>query len=213
MHTQSAVARGIFWLTRIHAVADRPAALPDFKTSNAEIDAVRGRWQTFEETVREGQPAQIELTADDLNNLIASNPELAGKVFASIEGNLLRLQVSVPLTKFIGRAGHYFNADIVMESVTAQSVEHLQLDRVKVNNQPVPDDLPDWKLHSRRFREYLSEYADVYRTGSIEVRDGKADSALTERLRLHDFAHKNIQLPVILFANFGDFTRTRSGPG
>ena len=173
MHTESAVARGILWLTKIHAVADRPAAMPAFNASDEEIEATRERWRKFEEAVHEGRSAEIELTGDDLNRLMASNPEFSGKVFASIEDNWLRFQVSIPLTKFVGRAGHYFNADIVMESVGPKTVEQLQLNRIKVNNEPLPRDLLNWKLHSRPFRDYLSEYANVYRTGSIEIRDGK----------------------------------------
>jgi hypothetical protein len=112
-------------------------------------------------------------TGEDLSTLIASNSELAGKVSASIEDNWLRLQVSLPLTTFIGRVGYYFNADIVMESVGQQPVEHPDLARIKVNNQPVPSDLLDWKFRSRSLRNYLSEYNEESRMGSIEVRDGK----------------------------------------
>ncbi len=173
IHTQSAVARGILWLTKIHAVADRPAAIPSFEASPSEMADVRERWQKFEQTVHEGSPAWIELTGNDLNSLIASNPEFAGKVFASIEGNWLRFQVSVPLTKFIGRAGHYFNADIVIESDGAQSVQHLKVNRIKVNNEPVPVDLLNWRLHSQPLHDYVSEYTGAYQIRSFEIRDGK----------------------------------------
>ena len=173
MHSQSAVARGIFWLTKIHAVSEAPAPVPEFKTSDAEIEAAEERWQKFEEAARAGQPSEIELTAKDINTLIAANRDLVGKVFVSIEGNRLGLRVSVPLREFTGRAGHYFNADIVMQTDGAQSLEHPQLSRITVNNEPVPGDLLDWKFRSRRFRDYFSEYTTEYRTGSIEMRDGK----------------------------------------
>jgi hypothetical protein len=172
-HSQSALARGIVWLTKIHAISETPAPVPEFKASDAEIEAVRERWQKFEETARAGQPAEIELTANDINRLIVENRDLAGKVFVSIEGSRLGLKVSFPLREFIGRAGHYFNADIVMQADGAQSVDHLQLNRITVNNEPVPGDLLDWKLRSRRLRDYLFEHAAAYRTGSFEIQDGK----------------------------------------
>ena len=173
MHSDSALGRGIFWLSRIHALANRPAAVVEFKASDSQIDTAREHWQRFEQAARAGQPAEIELTGEDLNTLIASNSELAGRVSASIEDNWLRLQVSLPVTKFIGRVGYYFNADIVMESAGPQSVEHPDLARIKVNNQPVPSDLLDWRFHSRSLRNYLSEYSEETQMGSIEVRDGK----------------------------------------
>jgi hypothetical protein len=173
MHSQSAVARGLFFLTKIHAVADTPAPVPEFKATDAGIEEVQQRWQKFEETVRERQPAEIELSGTDLNTLIAANRDLAGKAFASIEGNRLHLQVSIPLARFVGPAGHYFNAEVALQTDAAESLEHPQLTRITVNNEPVPEDLLDWKYRSRRFRDYLSEYMDAYRSGSIEVRDGK----------------------------------------
>lgn len=173
MHSQSALARGIVWLTKIHAVAEEPALIPEFRASDAEIDAVQERWRQFEQAAHAGQPAEIDLTANDINRLIAANRDLDGKAFASIEGNRLNLKVSFPLREFIGRAGHYFNADIVLQTDGAQSLEHPQLSRITVNNERVPDDLLDWKFRSRRFRDYLSEHAAAYSTGSLEVRDGK----------------------------------------
>jgi hypothetical protein len=173
MHTQSALARGLFWLTKIHAVADTPGLVPEFKASGAEMGAAKERWQKFEETVRDGQPGEIALTAADLNNLIAANRHLAGTIFASIEGNRVRLQVSAPLAQVTGRAGYYFNADIFMQTDGPESLDHPPLTRITVNNEAVPADLLDWKYRSRRFRDYLSEYTEGYRTGSIEIRDGK----------------------------------------
>jgi hypothetical protein len=172
-HTQSAIGRSIFWLTKIRAVSETPGMVPMFRASDTEIEEVESRWQKFEEASHEGQPARIELTGRDLNMLLATHPDSAGKIFASVEGNRLRFQVSLPLQKFLGRPGHYFNADIMVESDGPQSFEHVQLNRVEVNHKPLPDDLLEWKFKSRAFREYLSDYTNVYRKGSFEIRDGK----------------------------------------
>ena len=173
MHSHSAVARGILWLTKIHAVSEAPAPVPEFKTSDAEIEAAEERWQKFEEAARAGQPSEIELTAKDINTLIAANRDLVGKVFVSIEGNRLGLRVSVPLREFTGRAGHFFNADIVMQTDGAQSVSNFRLNRITVNNEPLPNDLLEWKFRSLPLRDYLSQQTGAYRTSSIEIRDGK----------------------------------------
>src|SRR3954447_3886486 len=52
MHGQSAIARSIFWLTKIKAVEQSPANVPTFKASDAEIEEVEARWQKFEEGSR-----------------------------------------------------------------------------------------------------------------------------------------------------------------
>ena len=62
--------------------------------------AAERKWKDFKNT--RDQPAHIELTADDLNNLIAENRHARGKAFVAIEGNRLRIQTSVPLNEFVG---------------------------------------------------------------------------------------------------------------
>src|SRR5690349_22541266 len=93
----SAVARGIYWLAKTHSIAETPAPVPEFTGSDTQIQSVRERWQDFEQKTRAGQAAEIELTADDVNALIAANRNARSKVFVSIEGNQLRIQVSTPL--------------------------------------------------------------------------------------------------------------------
>ncbi len=54
-----------------------------------------------------------------------------------------------------------------------ESLEHPQLSRIVVNNEPVPKDLLSWKYHSRRLQDYLADYRHSYDVGTIEIRDGK----------------------------------------
>ena len=89
-----------------------------------------------------------------------------------MEENRLRLQTSVWLGEFLGRAG-YFNGDIMIQLNGAQSLEHPQLNRIAVNSKPVPRDLLNWKYRSRRLRDYIAGYRNDYDIGTIEIRDGK----------------------------------------
>jgi hypothetical protein len=169
----SAVVHGIYWLAKTHSLAEAPVPVPEFSVSDEQIQTVRERWQDFEQKTRAGQPAEIELTADDINSLIATNREARGKVFASIEGNQLRIQASVPLGEFLGRSGYYFNGDVTVEFKGAESLENPQLNRLVVNGEQVPSDLLNWKYRSRRLQEYLADYRNSRDIGTIEVHDGK----------------------------------------
>ena len=173
LQRHSAIVHSIFWLGKTHSILEAPAPVPGFAASDEQIQAVRERWQDFEQKTRAGQPAKIELTADDLNGLIAANWDPRWKTFVSIEGNQLRLQTSLPLGELFGRSGYYFNGDIMIQSSGAESLEAPQLKRIIVNGQQVPKDLLDWKYHSRRLREYLAEYRDTYDVGTVEIREGK----------------------------------------
>jgi len=169
----SAIVRGIYWLAKTHSIAEAPVPVPEFSASDNQIQSVRERWQDFEQRTRAGQPAEIELTADDINTLIITNPHARGKVFVSIDGDQLRLQMSVPFGELVGRRGYYFNGDIAVEFKGAESLENPQLNRIVVNEKQVPSDLLNWKYRSRRLRDYLADYRNGYNIGTIEVRDGK----------------------------------------
>jgi len=169
----SAVVRGAYFLAKTHAISNSPRPVPQYSAPEQEIQAVKGRWQDFEHAVRERQPAEIELTADDINGLIAANRHARGKAFVSIEGNRLYVQTSVPLSKFLGQSGYYLNGDITIQSDAAASLRNPRLASVAVNSRPVPHDLLDWEYRSRPLRDYLAEYSPIHDVGTIQIRDGK----------------------------------------
>jgi hypothetical protein len=173
LQRHSAIVHSIFWLAKTHSISEAPAPVPQFAASAEQIQATQERWRDFKQKARAGQPAEIELTADDINTLIAANRDARWKAFVSIAGNRLRIQASVPLGEFWGRSGYYFNGDTVIQSNGAESLEHPQLNRIVVNNEPVPKDFLSWKYHSRRLQDYLADYRDIYDVGTIEIRDGK----------------------------------------
>src|SRR6266704_783828 len=169
----SAIVHGIYWLAKTHSIAEGPVPVPEFTGSDTQIQSVRERWQDFEQKTRAGQAAEIELTADDINALIAANRNARGKVFVSIEDNQLRIQASAPLGEILNRPGYYFNGDITVELKGTESLDNPQLNRIVVNGEQVPSDLLNWKYRSRRLHEYLADYRNEYDIGTIEVRDGK----------------------------------------
>src|SRR5437667_1376433 len=169
----SAIVHGIYWLAKTHSLAEAPAPLPEFTASDEQIQAVRERWQDFEQKTRAGQPAEIELSADDINALIATSEDVRQKVFASIDGNQLRLQASLPIRGVLGRPGYYFNGDVVIELKGAESLDRPQFSRITVNGEQVPTDFLNWKYRSRQLRDYLAEQRNAYDVGTIEIRDGK----------------------------------------
>jgi len=173
LQRHSAVVRGIYWLAKTHSIAAEPAPVPEFSASDNQIQEVRERWQDFEQKTRAAQPAEIELTANDINALIAANRHARGKAFVSIEGDKLRVQASVPLGELMGRSGYYFNGDITVELKSAESLENPPLNRITVNGEPVPGDLLNWKYRFKRLRDYLADYRNDSGVGSIEIRDGR----------------------------------------
>jgi hypothetical protein len=169
----SAILHGIYWLAKAQAIGQKPVPIPEFTASDAQIQSVHERCEDFEQKARAGQPAELDLTADDINTLIATKQDTRGKVFVSIDGDRLHCQASIPLGEFIARSGYYFNGDIAVELKSAESLENPQLSRIIVNGEPVPRDLLNWKYRSKRLRDYLAEYRNGSGVGTIAIRDGK----------------------------------------
>ena len=173
LHRHSALFYGSYWMAKTRSLAEAPTPVPESNPSNQQIQLVQERWQDFEQKARAEQSAEIELSADDINALIAASEDVRGKVFASIDRDQLRLQMSVPIGKFFGRAGYYFNGDVIIELDGAQSLDGPRFNRVTINGDQVPTDFLNWKYRSRQLREYLAEQGNAYEIGTIEIRDGK----------------------------------------
>jgi hypothetical protein len=173
LHRHSALFYGSYWLAKTRSIAEAPKPVPEFSASDQQIQSVRERWQEFEQKTRAGQPGEIELSADDLNALIATSEDVRGKIFASIDGDQLHLQTSLPIGGVLGRPGYYFNGDVIIEVNGAQSVESPQFRRITINGEQVPTDFLNWKYRSRQLREYLADERNAYDVGTIEIREGK----------------------------------------
>ena len=188
MKKHSAVVHAAVWGRKTHLLADEPAPVPQFETTQENIAVTKQKWADFRNATpteaaventttpdipRETRAGQVELTADDLNNLIAANRHVRGKAFVSIEGNRLHVQTSVPVGEYVGGSGYYLNGDIVVESDGARSLDSSPLDGITVNGQSVPSDALDWKFGGRSLRDYLSAYVSKNDLGPIEIRDSK----------------------------------------
>jgi hypothetical protein len=173
LHRHSALFYGSYWLAKTRSIAEAPMLVPEFNASDQQIERVRERWQDFEQKARAGQAAEIELSADDINALIATTEGVRGKVFASIDGDQLRLQASVPIGGLLRRPGYYFNGEVVIELEGAQSPDSPRFSRLTINGEQAPTDFLDWTYRSRQLREYLTEQRNAYDIGTIEIRDGK----------------------------------------
>ena len=173
LHRHSALFYGSYWLAKTRSIAETPAAVPEFNGSDQQTQRVRERWQDFEQKTRAGQAAEIELSADDINALIATTEGARGKVLASIDGDHLRLQATMPIGGFLGRPGYYFNGDVIIELKGAQALDNPQFSRITINGEQVPTDFLNWKYRSRQLREYLAEQRNAYDVDTIEIRDGK----------------------------------------
>src|SRR3954464_9330318 len=104
---------GGYFGMRYVVTSTAPKEIPQVEFSEAEQAAVKQRWAEFQSSapmelpsttdpsitppteVAPRAPNRIELSAGDINQLIAGSNKLRGKAFVSIENNTARVQVSV----------------------------------------------------------------------------------------------------------------------
>jgi hypothetical protein len=165
-----------------------PREIPQIETTEAEQDAVRHRWEEFKvaprstpvepttTTTTEAAPAptpssnRIELSASDINQLIAGSRKLRGKAFVSIENNVARVQVSVPLEK-VGFRGRFLNGELQVRSAPDRNPRNIEITEVSVGG--VSEKILNSLLGFRSLRSYADQYATEYDITSFAIEDNK----------------------------------------
>ena len=147
--------------------------MPISQATVEEEQAVRARWDAFEKAAHAHESVRIELTADDLNALIASEPKLHGNVHVTIEDSTARLQVSMPIGKTRWLNGRYLNAQCSVQSAPTGKPEDARITSIVVNGRPVGEEILSWEYGSWSFKRYMLDWTGRTNLKTFEVSDGK----------------------------------------
>ncbi len=147
--------------------------LPISHASVEDEQAVRTRWDAFEKAARAHEPARIELSADDLNALIASDPKLRGDAFVTIEDNTARLHLSTPIGRNWWLSGRYLNAQGSVQSAPSGKPEDARITSIVVNGRPVGEEFLSWQYGSWSFKRYAADWIGQTNLKTFEISDGK----------------------------------------
>ena len=177
---------------RYVVTSTEPKQIPQVETSEADQAAVKQRWDDFTagprsapvapatpadgtttttEVVPSPTPSnRIELTAADINQLIAGSRKLRGKAFVSIENNLARVQVSVPMEK-MGFRGRFLNGELQVKPSPDGNPRNIEITEVALGG--FSDKILNTLLGFRSLRSYADEYATEYDIKSFAIQDNK----------------------------------------
>ena len=172
-----------------------PKEIPQVESSEAEQATVMQRWDEFQSGPRTSpaevtntptdattttttevvpsptpSPNRIELTASDINQLIAGSRKLRGKAFVSIENNVGRVQVSVPMEK-MGFRGRFLNGELQVRSAPDRNPRNIEITEVSLGG--FSDKILNTLLGFRSLRSYADEYATQYDIKSFAIEDNK----------------------------------------
>ncbi len=121
--------------------SDKPIEIPVAEYSEEEIAAARKRIEDFKAALEKGDTQEpLVLTADDINAMINSEKELAGRLFVRIEGGEISGEASFPTDAIPFLEGRYFNGSVSLKASLQNGVLIVTLDEATVNGKPVPED-------------------------------------------------------------------------
>jgi hypothetical protein len=179
-------------------VGTKPREIPQVQTSEDEQSAVRARWDEFEAAGRNEQvispvssptpdvtsaaeatpipeatplsPNRIELTANDINQLIARGRNTRGKAFVSIDNDVARVQISIPLEK-VGFRGRSLNGEFAVRAPPDRNPRNLQITQMSMTG--VPDGVLNSLLGSHSIHSYVDEFASEHGITSFTIENNK----------------------------------------
>jgi hypothetical protein len=189
---------GTYWGLRHVYLSDEPAPIPE-TTAPTETSAatpgetsvatpseksaeVRERLDTMKKAARAHEQTEVELSAADINALIAANRKSRGTTSVGIDGNVAQAQFSIPLQKLdvpfrnaLGLGDRYLNATVTIVAPPGTNASSVQLSEVTLNGHEISAGLLDWQLPGvgKSLRTYVIKYANQYGVTDGEIRDGK----------------------------------------
>ena len=189
---------GTFWSVRNVYLSDKPAPIPEAsepietsattpgETSVATPPSVKSaEVRERLDTMKKAPPHErtgMELTAADINSLIAANRKSRGTASVGIDGTVLQANFAIPLNTLdvpfrnaFGLADRYLNGSVTIVAPPGTNASTVQLSDVNINGHSVPANLLDWGLPGvgRSLRTYVIKYANQYGVTGGEIRDGK----------------------------------------
>ena len=192
-------AGGTYWSVRHVYLSDKPAPIPEASAPTETSAATPGetsappapvqksaevheRLDTMKKAARVHEQTDMELSAADINALIAANRKSRGTASVGINGGVLQAQFSIPLKRLdvpfrnaLGLNNRYLNATATIVAPPGTNAGNVQLSEVTVNGHSIPTGLLDFGLPGagRSLRSYVIKYANQFGVTGGEIRDGK----------------------------------------
>jgi hypothetical protein len=140
-----------------------------------QLREVQTRWDRFENAGRKQMKARIELTAAEINMLIQGDRELRGKAVVSIENNIGRVRLSIPLNEMFMMEGRFLNGEATIEAAPDSDPAKARITNIVFANQPVPETILDRRIFGwLPIRMLINQWMQEHDVATFRIQDGKA---------------------------------------
>lgn len=157
---------------------ESPMLMPTVDFSPEQLRALETRVDQFVNAVENGQPtAPLELTADELNVLIAGDPtwqELGSRAYLTMDGTEIRGKVSISLAAF-SYPGRYINGNGSFTVSLENDLLYVHVLDIAVRGESLPDEILQ-QIRAENLAKDLNKDPDraqlLRKLESIKVADG-----------------------------------------
>ena len=145
--------------------------LPEATATQEQQDAALAKWNEFDKATHEHKAAHLEMTAEELNALIAASPELRGRAAVSIEKDVAHVRLSIPLdVKWL--RGRYVNAGCMVQAADDGDPAGAHITNIVINDKPVDDEALNWR-GPWSLRRYLENWTEKSRLKTFQIDEGR----------------------------------------
>lgn len=161
------------------------APIPVVELPQNELDTLEQRLEDFEHAASRNQLDRLTLTEAQINGLIASNPEIRGKIAVRLEKDRIRALVSFPLeelrlpAELLGNlGGRYLNGTAIIDPKLEGDVLILSIRQLEVQGSNVPFSILDRLVANHSIAFKLNEDGSgrpdlVNRISSFKITEGQ----------------------------------------
>jgi hypothetical protein len=151
-----------------------PAAALQNEPVPEQLREVQTRWDRFESAARRQEKTRIELTAAEINMLVQADRELRGKAVVSIENNIGRVRLSIPLNEMFMMEGRYLNGEATVEASPDGDPAKARITNIVLADQPVPDAILDRRIFGwLPIRMLINQWLQEHDVAIFSIWDGK----------------------------------------
>lgn len=119
-----------------------PVAIQPIDYTSEEKTEAKQKAKDFINEIKAGkEAAKEEFTDKELNILIETDKELAGKAQVTFEGNKIKAKLNIPLKNIPIVDGRYLAGDAELKVACENGDLDIQIESFEVNGKPVPEDI------------------------------------------------------------------------
>ena len=141
---------------------------------------VAERFDAFKKAVEEGTPTEpLVLNSDDLNALIEDRTDFKGKIYATIEKDKLKGEVSIPLDEipsFGLTRGRYLNGQAELKVSLEGGLLLVTIDSFEINGKQLPSQFMEGVRQQNLAKEIYKDVKNVEKIRKLEsivIKDGQ----------------------------------------